>query len=332
MKSRLGLTCFAALVCVAMRGNAWATTIPFGTLSAYNVVALTGNISTASDIGGRAAAAGELTVSTTVGEQLTTQTDPFGSLTTNAVVSSNGMSSGVTLNVNGGGNVYAPGSTAKINFNDGGHLVATGSSGINFSAEATTLGSESAYLGTLTPTGTNLGTGQAGYGNPSFYVLKGASSTVNIFTISASVFADPNHPLDIVTPPGSTTIINVTGGSLQLNTGIYYNGQQYTSDNTATSDILFNFPTATSVAIDGNFSASLLAPLATLSGTGQMGGTLIAASVACTGEIENVEYTGSLPWYSTGVTPEPSSLWLLGSGLLALAGITRMRRNAAAQA
>ena len=324
----------AVVVCLVSGTAARATNIPFGVASAYNVVALgvsgsstlTGTIGTSSDIGGRVAAANEITVSTTIGGSM--NSDPFGSQATYGVVSTNGLKSGETLNVNGGGNVYAPGTSGTIDFNDKGHRVTTGSSGINFSTLRTTLDNESTYLGTLKATGSNLGTGQAGYGNPSFYVLKGSSTTLNIFTVSASVFADPNHPLDIVTPPGSTTIINVTGATFLLNTGIYYNGQEYTGDSSATSNILFNLPNASSVTIDSELSASLLAPDAVLTGTGEMDGTLIAANVGQTGQINNVEFTGTLPsWMSMGVTPEPSSLVLLGSGLLALAGMTRMRRG-----
>ena len=66
--------------------------------------------------------------------------------------------------------------------------------------------------------------------------------------------------------------------------------------------------------------------MALLSGTGQMGGTFVVASVGSTGEIHNVEYTGTIPTtFTAHRTPEPSSLVLLGSGILCIAGLARRK-------
>ena len=322
---------FAMIAALVLSVPAMASTAPFNVLSAYNVVALgdtvlAGNISDSADITGRVAAANIVQLGTTFGSSL--NADPYGSLATYAVLATNGLGAGQSYNINGGGNVFAPGTNGNINFNDGGHRVTTGSSGLDFSGLSTTLESQSSSLAGLAVTGTNAGTNYPGV-NPSFYVLKGTSSTLNVFSIDASILALSNNPLDIITPAGSTTIINVTGPAAAVNDGgLYYNGNQVTGDSQATSNILFNFPQALTVAINSQFSSSVLAPYALLTGNAQMDGTFIAAQVGQTGEIHNVEFTGTLPTSSLAsvVTPEPSTLALAGTGLLAIAGWKRKRR------
>jgi choice-of-anchor A domain-containing protein len=168
-----------------------------------------------------------------------------------------------------------------------------------------------------------LGTGQSGYGNPSFFVLRGTNPTLNIFTITAAEFEGSN-PIDIVAPAGSTIIVNVEGTNLTLGAPLYYNGVQYSGDSTADDDILFNFGDAQSVAIDAQFDASILAPFAILTGDAQMGGTFIAAEIGQTGEVHNDEFTGTLPPTLTQ-TPEPGTLALMGTGITAMAGLLRRR-------
>ncbi|MDE3104988.1 MAG: choice-of-anchor A family protein [Acidobacteriota bacterium] len=310
-----------------------ADAVPFGAASAYNLVALgtvdsngntvlAGTIATNADIGGRVAAADQVLLGTTLGSALVT--DPFASQATYALVSPNGLPAGQSFNINGGGNVFAPGSSANINFNNGGSLVTTGSSGINFSTLRSTLDAESVLLSGLTSNGVTGAPTPSG-GNPSWLVLQGNSATLNVFTITAAQFADTNHPIDIEAPTGSTVLINVLGSNLTLGTGIYYNGVQYAGDSTNTQDILFNFASATNVAINAQFSASLLAPFAVLTGNGQMDGNFIAAQIGQTGEVHNIEFDGNLPGGSTSitVTPEPSSLVLLGTGMLSMAALFR---------
>ncbi|HEU4636554.1 MAG TPA: choice-of-anchor A family protein [Edaphobacter sp.] len=309
---------------------------PFGVASAYNLVALgtvdshgntviAGNIATNADITGRVAAAGMVTSGTTIGSNL--YSDPWGSLASFDLVSTGGLNSGEQFNINSHGNVYAPGSNGNFNFNGGGHRVTTGSSGIDFNTLRTTLDSASLGLATLTANGQVLGTNHSSV-NPSFFVLKGTSSTLNIFNITAAQFGDTNHPLDIIAPAGSTIIINVDGTNVSLGTGIYYNDHQNSGDSNADSNILFNFSNASTVTINGQLTASALAPFAILSGNSQMAGTFIAAAIGQTGEVHNQEFTGTLPPTTpVAATPEPTSLALMGTGITALAGLLRRRRK-----
>lgn len=307
---------------------------PFGVASAYNLLALgtvdakgntiiAGNISTNADVTGRVAAAGMVLTGTTIGSSL--NGDPWGSLASFDLVSTGGLNPGEQFNINSHGNAYAPSANGSFNFNGGGHRVTSGASGIDFDILRTTLDAQSLGLAALTATGDVLGTNQPGV-NPSFFVLKGTSSTLNIFTITAAEFADTNHPIDIQAPAGSTIIVNVTGTNLALGTGIYYNENQNSGDSRLNDNILFNFADAQTVTINGQFNASLLAPFAVLTGSAQMGGNFIAAAIGQTGEVHNDEFTGTLPPPpTTSQAPEPGSFVLMGSGLVALAGAMRRR-------
>jgi choice-of-anchor A domain-containing protein len=318
---------------LSFAGVCQAATMPFGIASAYNLVALgtvdangntliAGNISTNADITGRVAAANKITAGTTIGSSL--NSDPYGSAAVYDLISANGLNSGEQFNLNSHGNAYAPGSNGNFNFNGGGHRVTSGSLGIDFGALRTSLDSQTIALAALTSTGSILGTNQPGV-NPSFFVLKGTDPTLNIFNITAAEFADTNHPIDIQAPAGSTIIVNVAGTNVTLGTGLYYNQNQTSGDSSADADILFNFASAQTVTIDGQFSASILAPFAVLSGNSQMAGNFIAAQIGQTGEVHNVEFTGTLPNDPSTVTPEPASLMLLGTGMLGLAAALRRR-------
>src|ERR1035437_2468792 len=231
---------------------------PFGVASAYSLLALgtvdshgntviAGNISTSADVTGRIAAANQVLIGTTVGSHL--NSDPYGSLATFGVVSTNGFNSGEQFNVNSHGNVYAPGSNGSINFNGGGHRVTTGSSGIDFTSLRSTLDAESLYLGSLLSNGQVLKAGNPGFPsvNPSFTVLKGTSTLLNVFNITAAEFG---QMLDIEAPVGSTIIINVSGAADSSGGGgLYYNGNQNSGDSSADNNILFNFDDASSVTI-----------------------------------------------------------------------------------
>jgi choice-of-anchor A domain-containing protein len=242
---------------------------------------------------------------------------------------SDGKASG-TYNVNGGGNAYdASGSSATFNWNDHGSLTSGGTAPISVSSLATTMDALTSQLGSLTANGVvcqPIGSAScaphpAGASNPSFLVLYGTSSTLNVFTLTAAQFAW-GGALDIEVPAGSTVIINVTGTNATLPTGIYYRGVQETDANA--SSILFNFPQATgTVTINGQFDGALLAPYAMLTGGSQMGGTFIAASIGQTGEVHYDAFTGTLP--ASTVTPEPKSLLLLGTGILMVAVFMRKR-------
>ena len=133
--------------------------------------------------------------------------------------------------------------------------------------------------------------------NPFWIVLYGTGASLNVFNITAAQLQSSNFNLDIEVPTGSTVIVNVSGTRATLQSDLYFQGGTVTDANAGT--ILFNFPTATSVAIDGQFDGLLLAPYAYLSGTSQMGGVFVAATICSTGEVHYVPFSGSIPWSPT---------------------------------
>ncbi|MGD0832773.1 MAG: putative Ig domain-containing protein, partial [Terracidiphilus sp.] len=298
----------------------------FGVGGAYNLVALSGNIGTSADITGRVAAAGQVSQSTTIGSGLRSS-DPYISLASAsggpwAIVAGGGVTTSNSFNVEAGGNVYSSTSTnANFNFANenysgslytGSKLVTGGSSPINFSTLKTELIGLSGQLSSLTANGvictvSNSGALVTGGGcpsnptyfnpssqhySPSWIVLYGTSSTVNVFNVTQAQFQN-NDSLDIEVPTGSTVIINVAGASDNLQRGIYFQGAAVSDANAG--NLLFNFPTATSVAINGQFDGTLLAPYAALSGGSQMGGTFFAASIGSTGEVHYDVFKNTLP-------------------------------------
>jgi choice-of-anchor A domain-containing protein len=313
-----------SLVCVSSIGH--ATSAPFETASAFNLVALgtvnshgdtviAGNVGTGADVEGRIAAANDITQATTVGSTL--GSDPWGSLAGGyAIVAGNAITSGNYFNVNGGGNVYAPGNNAGYNWNENPHgtLVTAGSDPIDFAGLRTFLDGLTLNLAALPATGVIEGGSSVG-GNPSWLVLYGTSTTLNVFTVTAAQFASANNPLDIDVPVGSTVIINVLGTNVTLGTGIYFDGNQEGDNNNDGGRILFNFSDASSVSIDGQLDGAVLAPFAVYTSNSQVGGTIMAARIGQTGEAHNIEFEGTLP-AMTSATPEPGTLLLMGTGLM----------------
>jgi choice-of-anchor A domain-containing protein len=323
VKDALGATSTGCAITMAAQPGANCL---FGVASAYNLIALTGNISDSADITGRIAAAGQVTQATTIGTALRTS-DPYISLASEnggpwAIVAAEGIPTSNSFNVNAGGNVYSSTSTnASFNFANENYsgspyenskLVTGGTSPINFSTLLIEMHSLTAELAALTANGVvcsvnSSGSIVAGGGcpsnpvyynpssqhySPSWIVLYGTSTTINIFNITQAEFQN-NDNLDIEVPTGSTVIINVAGTSDTLQRSIYFQGNTVTDANA--SYILFNFPSATSVKINGQFDGTLLAPYASLSGGSQMGGTFIAASIGSTGEVHYDAFTSTLP-------------------------------------
>lgn len=330
----LSVTLATSLVCKA-------TTVPFGVASAYNLFAvgtadshgntlIAGNVNTSADVTGRIAAAGTILNVTTLGSTL--NSDPYGALAPFDLIGNQGINVGNSVNVNSHGNVYGqPPVNTHFNFNGGGHLVTTGGSGIDFNATRTSLDAQTAFLASLGANGVNVGTNSGIQGvNPSFFVLRGTDPNLNVFTITAAQLGSTNNPIDILAPTTSTIIVNVIGSSATVAGPFNYNNVQHAGDDPSDNKILFNFSTATSVQIDAQFSASVLAPYAILGGSAQMDGNFIAAQIGATGEVHNVEFAGNLPQPPTGppIVPEPGTLMLVGTGAVSLAaGVRRIKRS-----
>jgi choice-of-anchor A domain-containing protein len=291
----------------------------FGVASAYNMVALNGDINDGVDITGRIAAQGRVLQATTIGSGLRSG-DPYIALAAEnggpyAIVAGGGIPTSNQFWVNAGGNVYSSTATsanfgfANENYSGslytGSKLVTGGISPIDFATLGSEMNSLSAKLAALSATGVictvnNSGSIVPGGGcpsssqhyNPSWLLLYGPNATTNVFNLTQAQFQG-NQNLDLEVPTGSTAIINVAGTSDTLPYNILFQGSTVTDANAG--NILFNFPNANAVTINAQFDGVFLAPNASLSSTNQMGGILIAASIATTGETHYDPFVGTLP-------------------------------------
>jgi choice-of-anchor A domain-containing protein len=333
--------CFFASCLVARADSA-----PFGVLSAYNLVALgttgtnpiAGNIigPTSSDNEGRIAAADQVTHTLNIGTGL--GSDPWGSLANHyALVAAGGVNvspAGGYFTLNGGGGVWASSNNANYYFNNGdtGGVTIGGTSPIDFAAARTAMQTLNTNLSGLTANGA---LGSVPGGNSTWTGLSGNSTTLNVFTLTAVQLQ--SDFLDFIVPnaqTGATIIVNVIGANPVLGNAVMVNGQQESDSNSDNNLILFNFENASTVTVNGQLDASILAPNAVLSGSAQMGGNFIAAKVGLTGEVHNDEWVGSIPNFYTppanqpDLAPEPGTLTLMGSGVLLLAGLIIRRKLA----
>ncbi len=326
---------------------------PFGVASAFNLVALDGNVTVGSDVGGRVAASGTVSGGSygagLSGVTVGSAADPWGTLAQGyEIVAAGGLVAGGNYNVSTG-NVWTTTTVTQhanqweisgggyVNFSSNSETVTTGtasSSPIDFSSLDTSLTSLSGDLAKLS-TSSNVTITSSG--GPLVLATTSSSIGTYIFNLTSTQFATSNG-LDIEVPTGSTVIINVSGTSVALDGAVSFNGQEESVDsisggvitggNNDDGGILFNFPDATTVNIGNELIGAVLAPGAEITGSNQMGGTVMAASIDYSGEIHNVEFTGTLP--ATSV-PEGGAAWMyLLLAAVACAGAWEFRRRAAA--
>jgi choice-of-anchor A domain-containing protein len=89
--------------------------------------------------------------------------------------------------------------------------------------------------------------------------------------------------------------------------------------------VVWNFANATGLNFGTLFGGTVLAPLASVTNTNQIDGTLIASNFTGGGELHSYAFTGTLPSASV---PEPSTLLVFASGLLGLGSSCRRVRRA----
>ncbi|MFZ4507993.1 MAG: choice-of-anchor A family protein [Fimbriimonas sp.] len=179
---------------------------------------------------------------------------------------------------------------------------------IDFDAAFKDLRAKSSQWALLPTTGTALQT----YSTLNF---TGSNSGLNVFTITADQLNRGDlYQVKFNLPVGGKAIVNVLGS-----TGNFRN---IGYDNFAPEDVLWNFPTATSIT-NNAFKGSLLAPNADISGGyGVIEGQVIANSFTGPTQINLHLYSGNI---QTQAVPEPASMVALGAGVLA---VLRRRKSA----
>ena len=171
-------------------------------------------------------------------------------------------------------------------------LASMGASPIDFDSLGAPLDAEGLYLGPLLTVGEVLTAGQPGFpsgADPSWVVLCGSSDFVDIFNISAAQFASADHPLDIEVPSGATVILNVAGTPDSLGGGITSMASSPPRQARRRRMCRSTFAGAASASLDGQFTASLLASLAIMSGNPPVHGTTIVHAIADNGVVRNAE-------------------------------------------
>jgi choice-of-anchor A domain-containing protein len=178
--------------------------------------------------------------------------------------------------------------------------------------------------------------------------LVGGDSAVNVFNIEASAF-DANYGWHLATKPGSVSIFNVGGTSVSVaNTGsdnavlpgvsLGFAAQTYSAAN-----VLYNFHQASALNLLGSVNASILAPFAAVQSVpGRIDGQLFADSFSGGLQINNVKFAGFNPLPGgidlgsnaggVGGVPEPAAWALMIFGFGVVGGALRRRKPVSAAA
>lgn len=303
------MKCFVASSAVAatlvVAASAQATVF-----QSWNLV-VTGNLQNNSqDIEGRAFVGGNFTGgSPTVAKNL--NAGAFSGITTLAVVGNTTVSN---INLQAG-NIRRGGSlSGNVNFNGGGNAGIDPTLPSQLSTLSGELSSLSNYLRTLSSNSTaQFPTSQPA---PVRYVVNPSVTTTAVFNVSAAnVFNNSNIQQIELTPNSATNIvINVSGTTVNFSNG---NMVGNWSSPFARSKVIWNFYEATSITLDRNFNGALLAPLAHLTNSTAIDGSVYVASMTQNGEVH-------LPLY-TGLIPSPTA----ASTLVAAAVFSSRRRRTA---
>jgi choice-of-anchor A domain-containing protein len=343
LRSKLVLP-LIALLASATLAQAAETQNSLGLSSGLNLLVFKDLSATSSDVQGRVAVGGDMSVSgysiNTTGNQqalyggngLTVGGDlkiGGGSYWGNTVVGGNLTSTGGASfpggSVQVGGDVNANGqwlsssnlsyggtATNLAGYQSGVHKADAGTSfslGLDFAAEQTRLTSLSAQLDGLA------NTGSAGL-QWSTFNLDAQGANLAVFDVSA---ADVNNNLALLNlGSDATVIINVHGSSVS------FGGHGIT--NFSGGRVLFNLVDATSVSFSGGMVASFLAPLANFSTTwGHIDGQVIANSWSGSVQVNDAAFTGTLP--TIAAVPEPETYALLLAGLAVVIFLALRRGN-----
>jgi choice-of-anchor A domain-containing protein len=256
-------------------------------LHSYNLIT-TGDVSTNSDVEGSAVIGGTLTGATFFNNSQNWPQNPvvytygyqYGNLNLNAgTLYLEKDHKGGNINANGAHVIYSAPPSPLSTYTDPLTALST-----QLAGAATTAGSHIIL--------------DVGNGTSNSVIFDTGANTVGdvIFNISAADlqydFSQASNIKFNIENSGVTSVtINVTGGSFYEPTNINWNGP-------AQQKVLFNFVNATSVSV-GNWEASIVAPSAAVSiHSGNIEGSVFAASFGGGGEIHNLPFNGTFCFLS----------------------------------
>ncbi len=287
-----------------------------GLINDYNLI-VTGNLNSTSNVHGRTWVGGSLT---TTASDYGTQLTPSANYTGVDVLRVGGNIFGGNINLQAGTLRRAGTRSGNVNLNGVGSAEIVDAS---LAAQSATLSSQlMAYSSAFQAMGANstvtMPSGQPG---PAKFIATpstpGGTAVFFISNPSALFSSSLVQQIELVVNSASAIVVNVAGTTINVNGGNFVGAW---SQAFARANTIWNFYEATTLNIDRNFNGAVLAPLATLTNTTNIDGSVFVKNMTQRGEVHMPMYSGA-----DGVpVPLPTGAGLAVAGL-ALVGMRRRR-------